>query len=178
MTLDREITFRLIRMTLFLALGALAIFIEAAPVDLSATALPSPDLLLCVVVFWALRRPGSTPTLLIFALGLTRDLLTDAPIGAGTLSLVLTAEVIKEYRGWIASRPFLVEWLAMAGAALAGVLLQWLLITVTFGQPPYLGQLATLALFTVAAYPLVVFLLRWGLRIGWRKRDRARPVRP
>ena len=178
MILDRDFAFRAVRVVLLAALGLIAIFVEAAPVDLSATALPSPDLLLCVVAFWALRRPGSTPALLVFLLGICRDLLTDAPLGAGALSLVITAEVFKEYRGWIAQRPFVVEWLAVAAAVLAGLLLQWGLVTVTLGHPPYVAQLAILALFTVLAYPGLALVLRLGLRVGWRAHDGVRVSRP
>lgn len=172
MELDRESLFLALRMALLAVIGLVAIFVEAAPVDLSATALPSPDLLLCVIAYWALRRPRSTPILLVFALGLCRDLLTDAPLGAGTLSLVLMVELLKEYRWWISSRPFIVEWLCLAAAALGGLMLQWVLVTITLGQPPYLGQLATLALLTVLAYPLLGLVFRWIFRIGWRPADR------
>ncbi|MEM7505139.1 MAG: rod shape-determining protein MreD [Pseudomonadota bacterium] len=172
MELDRENLFLVLRMVFLALLGFLAIFIEAAPVSLSATALPSPDLLLCVMAYWALRRPRSTPVLLVFGLGLCRDLLTDAPLGAGTLSLVLMVELLKEYRWWISSRPFIVEWLCVAAAALGGLMLQWLLLTITLGQPPYLGQLATLALLTVIAYPVLGLIFLWVFRIGWRPSDR------
>ncbi|MEM8698966.1 MAG: rod shape-determining protein MreD, partial [Pseudomonadota bacterium] len=108
MTLDSEMLLRALRMLMLACLGSLAVFLEAAPVDLSATGLLSPDLLLCVVAYWALRRPSATPLLLVFGLGLGRDLLTDAPLGAGALTLVLTAEILKQYRGWLRTRPFLV----------------------------------------------------------------------
>ncbi|MBY8975733.1 rod shape-determining protein MreD [Rhodobacteraceae bacterium NNCM2] len=169
--LDRESIFRVIRMLIFTALGLLAIFIEAAPAGIEATSLPSPDLLLCVVAFWVLRRPGSTPLLLVFALGLCRDLLTDAPLGAGTLGIVLAAQVLTERRNWIAAQPFVVEWM-MVGLAIAFTLiLQWVLVVVTLGHPPYLRLLLIMAGMTFFSYPVVAVVFRWLLGISWRKGD-------
>ncbi|HUF57449.1 MAG TPA: hypothetical protein VMM55_12900, partial [Thermohalobaculum sp.] len=76
---------RLARTGLMSVLGLLAIYVEAAPLGIGPSAPPSPDLLLCVIVYWTARRPGSTPLLAVFALGLVRDLLTDVPTGAGAL---------------------------------------------------------------------------------------------
>ncbi|MEM7176681.1 MAG: rod shape-determining protein MreD [Pseudomonadota bacterium] len=169
--LERSSIFRLVRTGLFAALGLLAIFIEAAPVGLHGSALPSPDLLLCVVAFWVLRRPGSTPVLLVFALGLCRDLLTDAPLGAGTLGLVIAAQMLTERRGWIGTRPFLVEWLAVGLAIVFALALQWVLVVLTLGHPPYLRELLLMAGLTFAAYPFVALVFRWILGINWRQGD-------
>ena len=76
-------------------LALLAIFLEATPMGLEATSRPSPDLLLCVVAYWSVRRPRSAPAVLVFSLGLVRDLLTDVPVGAGALSLMVISELLK-----------------------------------------------------------------------------------
>ena len=59
---------RLMRIALLCLLSLMAIYLEAAPLGLGTAARPSPDLLLCVVAYWAIRRPGSTPVLLVFLL--------------------------------------------------------------------------------------------------------------
>ena len=61
---------RMMRMALLTLIGMLAIFLEITPLGLEASARPSPDLLLCVVAYWSIRRPGSAPAVLIFLLGL------------------------------------------------------------------------------------------------------------
>jgi rod shape-determining protein MreD len=159
---------RLWRIALMLALGVLAVYIEAAPLGVGPAAPPSPDLLLCVIVYWAAHRPGSTPLLAVFALGLMRDLLTDAPAGAGALALVLAAEAVKEMRGRLARGSFLVEWLALAGAALGTSALMWLLVLVTFAEPPDLLALVHQSLYTVMVYPPLAFAFRYGLRVSRR----------
>ena len=160
---------RWFRMVLMAVLAMLAIYVESAPLGLSADAQPSPDLLLCVIAYWAIRRPGSTPMVLVFFLGLMRDLLTDVPVGAGALSLVLIAEALKHWRRSLARSAFLLEWLVVALAALAATVLHWGLVVLTLGQPPYLIELGNQCLYTAAAYPAVALVFRWLFRISWRK---------
>lgn len=164
---------RLARIALLIVLGLVAVYAEAAPMGIGATARPSPDLLLCVVAYWALRRPGSTPMIAVFALGLARDLLTDVPVGAGALSLVIAAETLKRVRLAIARGGILLEWFAVTLAALGTVAMQWFLVVLTLAQPPYLVALGMQVLITAAVYPLIVMVLRWGFRITWRKREVA-----
>lgn len=162
---------RWFRMTLLAALGILAIYVEAAPLGLAPGARPSPDLLLCVVAYWAVRRPGSSPILLVFLLGLTRDLLTDVPVGAGALSLVLVAETLKTRRRLLARAAFPIEWLTISIAALLTAAMNWGLVLLTLAQPPYLSDIGAQVLFTALVYPFVVLVLRWVLRISWRKTE-------
>ena len=159
---------RILRTALMLSLGLLAIYIEAAPLGIGPQAPPSPDLLLCVVVYWTARRPGSTPLLAVFGLGLVRDLLTDVPTGAGALSLVLAGEAVRRVRHRLARSSFVLEWLTLAGAALGTSMLLWLLTALTLTQPPYAIALFHQSLYTVMAYPLIVLAFRWVLRISWR----------
>jgi rod shape-determining protein MreD len=151
-----------------LAIGLLAVGIEAAPLGVGPAAPPSPDLLLCVVVYWAAHRPRATPLMAVFALGLVRDLLTDAPVGAGALALVLAAEAVKAMHRRLARGSFLVEWTVLAGAALATAVLMWLLVLVSFAQPPYLASLLHQSLYTAMAYPLLAFAFRYALRVSRR----------
>lgn len=164
---------RIARVALLFLLGLLAIYAEAAPLGLGATALPSPDILLCVVAYWAIRRPGSTPILGVFALGLVRDLLTDVPVGAGALSLVILTEVLKSQRLVLARSRFWLEWGAVALGALGTATLQWMLVVLTLAQPPYLVPIGQQILYTAALYPVIVLLLRWVFRISWRRREAA-----
>ncbi|MEO1491474.1 MAG: rod shape-determining protein MreD [Pseudomonadota bacterium] len=164
---------RFSRMMFMLILGVLALYIEMAPLGIGPGAHPSPDLVLCVVAYWAIRRPGSTPVLAVFVLGLMRDLISDVPVGAGALSLVLAAEVLKRWRRTLARSGFLREWIVVFGAALATTAFQWLLVMITLAQPPFLDQLLNQCLYTAMAYPVVAMLFRWVLRISSRKPEPA-----
>lgn len=164
---------RLFRMVLVTILSIVAIYAETAPLGLGPNAPPSPDLLLCVMIYWSIRRPGSVPMILIFALGLMRDLLTDVPVGAGALSLVLVTEAFKTWRRYLARSNFLVEWMAAGAAALLGTAFVWLLVMLTLAQPPYVMSVLHQCLYTAMIYPVFVLVLRWGLGIGWRRVEAA-----
>lgn len=160
---------RIFRIALLMVLGTLAIFAEAAPLGLGPTAPPSPDILMCVLVYWSIRRPGSTPLLAVFALGLVRDFLTDVPLGAGTLSLVIVTELFKSQRHHLQRMNLMVEWMAVTAAALLSTAFVWLLVVLTLSQPPYVIELLHQCLYTAMVYPLIVLILRWVFRISWRK---------
>lgn len=164
---------RLLQMGLLTALGLSAVFLEVLPLGLPAESRPSPDLLLCVVAYWSIRRPGSAPAVLIFALGLTRDLLTDVPVGAGVLSLLIVSEVLKLRRRRFARASFAVEWVAVSLAAIGSAALQWLLVALMLARPPWLADLFNQSIYTMMAYPLMALFLRWGLRISWKRAEAA-----
>lgn len=164
---------RLLRMGLVILMGIVAISLEAAPFGLEPDAPPSPDILLCVVAYWSVRQPESIPVAIVFLLGLTRDLLTDLPVGAGLLALLLASEAFKLARRRLARTSFLREWLAVALAALLSAFLAWILVIVTFAQPPYLLLLLHQVLYTAMLYPAMALTLRWGLRIGWSQVERT-----
>ncbi len=156
---------RAVRMALLALAGLLAIALEAAPLGLGTDAIASPDLLFCVVAHWALRAPAAAAPLLVFALGLARDLLTDLPVGLGALALVLAAEWLKTRRGPLSRQPFALEWLSVAVAAAAMVAALWLAVALSLAQPPYLTPLAQHLAATVLVYPLVVAVSAWVLRV-------------
>ena len=162
---------RFFRMAVVTVMGLLAIFVEAAPLGIAVGAPPSPDLLLCLVAYWSIRRPGSIPLFLVFSLGLVRDLLTDVPVGAGVLSLVLISEAFKTWRRSLARSIFLVEWIWVAAASVGGTILICVLMALTFAQPPYLIGLLHQCLYTAMVYPFLVLVLRWGLRVSWSRRQ-------
>ena len=158
---------RLVRLVLFVLLGLLAIFGEAAPLSHRAGAAPSPDLLFLVVAFFAIRRPGTALMLLVFLLGVVRDLLTDAPVGAGALSLFAAAEGLRALGPTLRPRSFAAEIAAVAAALAASLAVQWLLVLLTLLQPPPPIVLVRQWALSVALYPVVALLLRWMFRIGW-----------
>jgi len=154
---------RVVRTVLLTVVAGLAIALEAAPIGLSALALPSPDLVSCVVIVWVLRAPEAAPLILVFAIGVARDLLTDVPPGLGALSLVMAAELVRLRRATLVRRHFAFEWLWVGLALAAMMLLQWLGVLISLAQPPYLTDLAQVFVLTLALYPVVAVVCRWGL---------------
>lgn len=164
---------RLFVIALLLALGMISVFIEAAPLGLAADAYPSPDLLFCVVAYWSTRRPEATALLAVFALALTRDLLTDVPVGAGALTLVLASEFLKSVAAGLSRRGFATEWLLLASLLALTLAAQWLVVLILLAQPPYLLDLGYQWLTTMALYPVLALIFHWLFRVRWRKFDPA-----
>lgn len=164
---------RLVRLAMLLALGLLAIAVEAAPLGHTAAVLPSPDLLFLLVVHFSIRRPGSTPMLAVFALGLLRDLLTDVPVGIGALALVAASEIAKSLHPNLRRASFASELMVVALGFAAVLLVQFLAVALTFLQPPAIVMLLQQWALTVAIYPILALVLRWMFRIGWREAERA-----
>ena len=160
---------RIARLSLFVLFGLLAIFAEAAPVGHPSGGLPSPDLLFLVVAFFSVRRPGTVLMVLVFGLGLIRDLLTDAPVGAGALALLAASEGLRTLSPSLRTAPLAAELLAVSVALAATLAVQWLLVVLTFLQPPAPVVLVRQWALTVALYPVVALVLRWMFRIGWRR---------
>jgi len=164
---------RLFRIAVLLSLGLGAISLEAAPLGLSPEAYPSPDILFCVVAYWSIRRPDAAAVIAIFAIGLVRDLLTDLPVGAGALSLVLASEFLKRLAVGLSRRSFATEWAVVTLLFAVMSAAQWIVVLILLAHPPYLIDLGHQLLVTVALYPLLALIFRWLLRVGWRKIEEA-----
>lgn len=162
---------RLAHLAFVLALALVAVSIEAAPLGHAANAWPSPDLLFCIVAYWSLRRPEAVPLIAVFAAGLARDLLTGAPVGAGSLTLVLASEAFKAAARPLSRRGSGAEWVAVSAAFAVVLLAQWLMVLLVLAHPPYLIELARRWLLTVLLYPALYIVFRWLLRVRRRKAE-------
>lgn len=160
----------------FLAAGLVALFIQIAPVS-QIPADWRPDLVWCVLAFFALRAPRAAPLLLVALLLLARDALTGAPPGAGALALLLAFEGL---RLWARSRPvrppLLSQAVAATGFQAAALALQWLMLAAVFAPTPDLDALARHLAATALALPIVALPLRGGFGLGRRPRAAETPA--
>lgn len=156
-----------VRMAGFAVTAVVALLLELAPLGLSASAAPSPDLLAAAIFFWALRRPEATPVLLVFVVALTRDLLTGGPVGPVALSLVLGAEAIRARDGAHIQAHF--EFALFAVFILLTGLGAWLLVWITASGAPAPSVALSRAALTLACYPLVFLLLQSVFRVRSRE---------
>lgn len=122
--------------------------------------MPGPDLLLCIIFAWTMRRPDYLPVLLIAAVVLLEDLIVLRPPGLWTGLVVLVSEIIRSRVALTRELNFGVEWLLVS--AMMVVLL--IVYRLAFGlvllpQPPF-GFAMVQVLWSILCYPLVVFLSR------------------
>ncbi|MBX6320412.1 MAG: rod shape-determining protein MreD [Rhodospirillaceae bacterium] len=125
----------------------------------------SPCLLLISVYFWALHRPSLMPAPVVFGLGTLGDLLGAAPLGAGTLVMVLVYCQTRAHRRLLLNSGFGMAWLAFAAVAAAAELMLWALAALLAGALPDIRPAAFGALIAVLLYPIVAVLFLQAERL-------------
>lgn len=122
--------------------------------------MPGPDLLLCIIFAWTMRRPDYLPVLLIAAVVLLEDLIMLRPPGLWTGLVVLVSEIIRSRVALTRELNFGVEWLLVS----AMMVVMLIVYRMAFGlvllpQPPF-GFAMVQVIWSILCYPLVVFLSR------------------
>ena len=115
-----------------------------------------PGLAMISVYYWAIHRPGLLPAPSVFLIGLLGDLLGLAPVGVGTLVLLLVYAVAVSQRRVFAGQPFLVVWWGFMMIAAGAMSVGWILASVVAGRaldshPAIFAYLMTLALYPAIA---------------------------
>lgn len=142
------------------------LFIRLLPLNAGFTGWPGPDLALCLVLAWVLRRPDRLPALVIAVLFLFEDVMLMRPLGLWTAVVLAGTEAARLREGSWREQSFMVEWLRVS-ILIGLMMLGYRIAQVLFLLPvPALGQVILQFIATVAAYPLVVLAARWlvGLR--------------
>ena len=115
-----------------------------------------PGLAMISVYYWAIHRPGLLPAPSVFLIGLLGDLLGLAPLGVGTLVLLLVYAVAVSQRRVFAGQPFLVVWWGFMMIAAGAMSVGWILASIVAGSaldshPAIFAYLMTLALYPAIA---------------------------
>lgn len=151
---------------LFLLCELLILFLRVLPLSAGFTGWPGPDLGLCLLFAWMLRRPDQLLAPAIVVLFLLEDVMLLRPLGLWAAIVLLGSEAARAREARWRDQPFMVEWLRVS--ILIGVMmLGYRVVMFLFLLPvPVLGQVILQYLATVALYPVVVFAARWliGLR--------------
>jgi len=148
---------------LFLAVAVMLIFFKLLPLNNWAGALPGPDILLCMIFAWTVRRPDYLPVLMIAGVVLFEDLLLMRPPGLWTALVILGAEVMRSRVVLTREMSFGVEWLLVAAMMLALFIGYRLAFVLVFWPQPALGFALVQMLWSIMAYPVVVAVSRYGL---------------
>lgn len=148
---------------LFVALAAFVLFLRILPLGSIAGNWPGPDLLLCLIMAWVMRRPDYLPVLLIALVVFIEDLILMRPPGLWTALTVVATEFLRSRVALTRELNFAVEWLLVAGLMI-GMLLAYRLIfaLVLLPQPP-LGFALMQIFWSVLCYPVIVIASRLAL---------------
>ncbi len=150
---------------LFLLLAGGLALVALLPINTAEPGIPRPDLLLCLVAAWTLRRPDFAPLWLIAVAGLVLDFLLFRPPGSWTLALILAAETLNRQAQRDADPTFAVEMVQVAAAVAVAHVVNRVLLVLVGAPRPSAGAVVIEILFTLLAYPLVAVVSVLILRV-------------
>jgi rod shape-determining protein MreD len=118
-----------------------------------------PAVTLPCVFFWSVFRPTGMPPPTTFCIGLMQDLLTQAPLGASVLPLLLCQGVALRWRGFLARASFLLIWLIYFALAAGAAMLAWALHSVLGWRLLPVAPTVYGVVLTAGLYPILSYLL-------------------
>lgn len=148
---------------IFVILALFVLFVRLLPLGTAAGSLPGPDLLLCVMLAWVMRRPDYLPVLLITAILFLEDVVLMRPLGLWTALVVLATEFLRSRAALTRELSFAVEWMLIAGLMVGLLLAYRLFFAIAFLPQPGFGFAMTQTLWSIMFYPLVVIASRLTL---------------
>jgi rod shape-determining protein MreD len=147
-------------------LGAMTlIFLRLIPFPHEAGDLPGPDWMLALAFAWVMRRPDYAPIWLIAAVILIEDLLLMRPPGLWTALVVIGCEFIRMRSVLMRELNFVTEWALISGLMLGIVVIYRIMFAITFLPQVSFGFALVQVLWSIASYPLVVFVTRYVLAL-------------
>ncbi|WP_308915716.1 rod shape-determining protein MreD [Jannaschia sp. LMIT008] len=151
---------------LFGALATAILFFALLPFGPGEGGIPGPDLMLCLVIAWVLRRPDYVPLWLLLPLLLLDDALLMRPLGLWTLTVVLVTEWLRRRVDHGEALPWSTETaLAVGCIAVAFAANQLALSLLLVPAPPPLGGQAIHAVATMLFYwPVAIVSRLLGVR--------------
>lgn len=141
---------------LFLALALVLVFAKLLPLGSLAGTWPGPDLLVCLIFAWLLRRPDYLPVMLICAVVLVEDFLLMRPPGLWAVVVILGTEFLRSRVGLTRELSFAAEWALVAAVMVAMLLAYRMVFVVTFVPQPAFGFALLQTLWSILCYPFVV----------------------
>ena len=160
----------------FVLLGLLAIAYPILPLQFTPTRWPAPELLFALTMAWLVRQPESAPFLLIAPLAIMADAVLMRPMGLWAMLLLMASETVRfSYRA-IQERGIVIEFSMVAALFLTMMILQNVLLWVSFSQSLEVARMLQFSVLTLLCYPVMVAFLHYIIRV--RKPDQTnRPDR-
>ena len=151
---------------LFAVTAYLLLMFSLLPQESSSLApLPWPDLLFCFIAAWRLRRPELVSPAVIVVAVLVAELLFLQPLGLWAALVLLAAEFFRSIVDRIKFLPFTYEWVVMASAYSAMILIYQLILAMSLVPVPDTRTVLLNLLATILAYPLIVATTNLVFRI-------------
>ena len=143
-----------------IGLGLFLLFVKLLPLGTVAGRLPGPDVMQCLIIAWAMRRPDFVPVWIVLPMVLLEDFLLWRAPGLWTALMVMAVEFLRTRAPMTRELNFMVEWLLASGLMVAMLLAYRAGHTLALmPQLPFGFTVVQLAA-TIATYPFIVALSR------------------
>lgn len=154
-----------VEIVLFTLMGFLSIGLPIIPMGLAANSVVFPDVMFAVFAAWVIRRPSSAPVVAIVFFGILADAMMMRPLGLWALVLFVGMEALRVSERAFRDIPFVLEWLYVSMFFALMLMLQNLMLFVTFDSVYGLVDVIWHWARTIAVYPIIVAILHWVLNI-------------
>lgn len=144
----------------FLGLAVVILFLRLLPLGREAGSLPGPDILLCLMLAWVMRRPDFLPLWLIIGITLAEDLILMRPPGLWTALVVLATEFLRSRIALTRELSFVIEWLVASGLMVGMLILYRLAFALALVPQQPFGFAVVQVIWSILAYPAVILLSR------------------
>lgn len=148
---------------IFLGVAVILTFVRLLPLQTTAGHLPGPDILLCLIFAWMVRRPEYLSALMIGVVVLVEDMLLMRPPGLWAALVLMGAEFIRARSALTRELSFGVEWLLVSGVIFGVFFANRILLNMAFVDQPSFGFSLLQIIWSIVAYPAVVAVSRYGL---------------
>jgi rod shape-determining protein MreD len=115
-----------------------------------------PDFVLLLAMTWSVRRPEFTPPALLAVMFLLGDLLLSRPPGLGAALMLMACGHLQRRSNRLNLAGFSAEWSRVALLILGIMLLERIILAITFLPVPSLKLSALQGFASMVSYPLVV----------------------
>lgn len=147
----------------FLLLSLFLLFLKLLPLGSVAGEWPGPDILLCLIFAWLVRRPDYLPVLLIALVVLLEDLILMRPPGLWTALVLIATEFMRSRILLTRELSFWAEWAVVAALMVALLLAYRMTFSFAFLPQPGFGFAMLQTLWSILCYPVVVAASRFAL---------------
>ena len=154
-----------VRQLLLILFAALVVFYKLIPFTLEPTELPAPDILFCVISALIIRRPEIVPFWIIAIIYFGFDVFLMQPPGVWTACILIATEVTRANRDTFRENLFLFEWFYLCLIFCLALLANRIFWAVSLVPTPPVSILFWEFFFTALAYPVVLFIITYILRI-------------
>lgn len=150
---------------LFFLVCSLVIFGSLLPLSTVPESVPGPDLVFCLTAAFLMRRPRWAPVVLIVFIHLLSDILFLRPLGLWTAISLVAYEFLRAQTNATNELPVPLEVAFVTGAFAAATVVNGLFHLVFAISHPGIGVTFLHILTTAVAYPFVVALAHFVLRV-------------